>query len=159
MVLLLLAAFSFRKQICLLVFRLDFIQSKQFSKKAWSQKSVKAVKKIRFVYSCLHLLTILGEDSIESYQFLKGQLSSPIIFHFLKTSLTLLIEKYRTVGKKLVLILDNSPMNHSRALKNFAFYTKIRIFYTPPYSSFVNPVETTYAFIKNRLRQIFSISE
>lgn len=63
---------------------------------------------------------------------------------------------YEGNGKQLNLILDNSPMNHSKAVKNFCLRNNINLLYTAPKSSYQNPIEYVFAKAKTPLKKTFS---
>lgn len=130
-----------------------------FQQKAWSMRGEKAIKFENYCYCSLHFFGLLTQEKLRCCQFVKGSLSSVIVFNFLEKTLSKLNEEVIKRNRKLVLILDNSPMNHSIPFKNFAFTKKITVLYTPPNSSFVNPIEKLFAFFKTKLKGLHGISQ
>ena len=130
-----------------------------FQRKIWSQKVSKAIITEQYHYQSLHLLTLMSNFKMEALQFVQGSLSSFIIFRFLKTVLLELEHQMVSQNKTLVVILDNSPMNHSVSLKNFSYSRRIHLLYTSPNSSFQNPIEMAYTKIKKSLKRVFSSSK
>ena len=92
-----------------------------FKNRSWSEIGKKSIIREGYSYKKLHLLALLGKNEVEFYQFTLRRLTAPLIFDFLQKSLENLIKKYQQLNLRLIVILDNSPLNHSRAIKNFCW--------------------------------------
>ena len=153
------AELLYQKTTTIFYFDWSSFGESNFKKNAWSTKGVKAVSAEKYAYRQLHLLTLLGKMGIQNFQFIKGGLSAKLIFWFLHKSIQQFIEDKRNKTKKMVVVMDNSPLNNSKALKHYAYFTGVTILFPAPCSSFQNPVEMLYAKIKQCLKQIFFMTE
>jgi transposase len=130
-----------------------------FQKKNWVQSGRRAVSNEVYVYAKVHLLAMISHQSVESVQFVRGNLSSQLIFDFLSQSIKKLLQNSPKRISRLTIVLDNSPMNHSKAIKNFCLTSKVKLLYTAPNSSFLNPIEQLFAKIKTPLKQAFTMNK
>lgn len=130
-----------------------------FKNKIWSQRREKSIVKSVYVYSNLHLFVLLGPDCIQSFQFIRGRLSSQLIFSFLSQTIDGLLNFSNARNKNLVIILDNSALNHSLPLFSFMANTRITLLFTAPNSSFSNPIEMLFAKIKTPLKKVFCLNK
>jgi transposase len=53
--------------------------------------------------------------------------------------------------KRIYLVLDNAPYNRAKKVKHLARQLKIRIYYLPPYSPNLNPIERLWKFMKKKV--------
>jgi transposase len=61
------------------------------------------------------------------------------------------LEKKQKTGQ-ITAILDNAPYNHSRKLKEFLKkHPRIEVFYLPPYSPNLNPIERLWLFFQKKI--------
>lgn len=61
------------------------------------------------------------------------------------------IRRKNSEEKHLYLVLDNAPYNRAKSVKNLAKKLKIKIFYLPPYSPNLNPIERLWKFMKKKI--------
>ena len=141
------------------IFWLEFFLGTKFKKKSWSAIGSKNISNEQYTFAKIHLLAILGRIKIKSFQLIKGTLSSVIIFNFLSFSLGQLSQRFQMKNKPIFVILDNSPMCHSRALKKFVTANNYLLVYTSPNSSFSNPIEYMLGKIKTPLRSHYCMSK
>lgn len=68
--------------------------------------------------------------------------------HFLEG----LLYRYRNVGK-ILMVLDNARVHHAKALQPFllANEDKLELFFLPPYSPDLNPMEWFWKFLRKRV--------
>jgi transposase len=64
-----------------------------------------------------------------------------------------LLHKIRAAnpGKRLLLVLDNAPYNHSASVKEAALALRIELLYLPPYSPNLNLIERFWKFLKGKV--------
>ena len=130
-----------------------------FQRKSWVQSGRRAVSNEVYVYAKVHLLAVISHQSVESVQFVRGNLSNQLIFDFLFQSIKKLLQNSPKRTSRFTIVLDNSPMNHSRAIKNFCLTNKVKLLFTAPNSSFLNPIEQLFAKIKTPLKQAFTMNK
>ena len=127
-----------------------------FKKKSWSSLGKKSIVKDYYPYARLHLLALLGLNGIIEIQYVTGALNSPIIFDFLFQTLE---KDAHHIGKDLVGVLDNSPLNHSNAVRNLAWKNEFTLLFTAPNSCFLNPIELLFAKFKASLKTKITASK
>ena len=132
---------------------------KNFQKKSWAKSGERAISTEIYVYAKIHLLAVLGHNEVESIQFVRGNLTSSLIFDFVSQSIESLLEKNHKRGVRLTIVLDNSPMNHSWAIKNFCLIKRVKLLYIAPNSSFLNPIEQMFAKVKSPIKQAFTMNK
>ena len=132
------------------VFYFDWtsFSSQNFQAKSWSESGMKSIVTDSYPYAKLHLLALLGPDRLVALQYVAGTLNSPVVFDFLFQVLCKVTRKAHQIGKAVVIVLDNSPLNHSKALKNLARYLRLSFLFTAANSSFLNPIEMLFAKFK-----------
>lgn len=130
-----------------------------FKKRIWAQRGDKPIVKSRYSYSNLHLFVLLGREKVFSFQFFKGRISSEIIFSFLSQSIIGIERFYGLQRNSLVVILDNSPLNQSLSLFNFMTIREIKLLFTAPSSSFLNPIEMLFAKVKQPLKSYMCLNK
>lgn len=130
-----------------------------FKQMAWSLRGKKSIVGRRYVYTGLHLLAVMSEIRIEGYQLAQGNLSTDLVFNFLTGCIAHILERLSTDGRRLVVVLDNSPLNFGEALRHFCLLHQVTLMYTAPRSSFQNPIEMLFAMIKAPLKRVFSASK
>ena len=126
-----------------------------FKQKAWAHGSNSAVVNTLYSYSKLHLLVILGPTKVITFQFVKGTLKSEIIFDILLSTFNNILNYIEGEVPPRVLVLDNSPLNHSTTIYNFFIDRNIKLLYTAPFSSFLNPIEFVFVKVKAPLKSIY----
>ena len=65
-----------------------------------------------------------------------------------------MLEKYPEIlvpSQRYCIVWDNARIHHSKKLKTLRSYLKI--FFLPPYSPFLNPIEETFGLIKFHYRK------
>ena len=112
-----------------------------------------------YVHVKIHLLAMFSREKVESEQFILGNLNSSLIFNFIMQTVENWLRKNPKRRVRLTIVLDNSPMNHSWAIKNFCLIKKMKLLYTAPNSSFLNPIEQMFAKIKALFKQAFSMNK
>lgn len=137
-----------------LVFYFDWssFSEKNFQSRSWSATGAKSIVNNCYVYCKLHLFAVLGPDGVEAMQFVSGTLHTAIVFEFLLEVMGRISRRVHNDQKNVVLVLDNSPMNHSVGLKNYAASEMFTLLYTAPNSSFLNPIEYLFAKCKAGLK-------
>ena len=132
---------------------------KNFQRRAWAGSSKRAVSKEVYTYAKIHLLAITSHERVECVEFVRGNLASLVIFEFLKRSIENLLTLQRVRGKVCTLILDNSPLNHSKAIKKFCVESRMKLLFTAPNSCFQNPIEFLFAKVKSPLKKHFTMNK
>ena len=132
---------------------------KNFQLKKWSLVGKKAVVDSSYLYARLHLFAILGRSGVIGFQIVRGNLSSEIVFRFVKRTLDFVFRRKSDFRERIVLVLDNSPLNHSMSLENFAVLKKVNLLFTAPSSSFLNPIEMFFAYVKQPLKESFATNK
>jgi hypothetical protein len=130
-----------------------------FKQMGWALRGKKSLIPGRYVYSALHLLAVMSEERIEGFQLAQGNLSSDLVFNFLTGCLVPILERLEQEGRRLVVVLDNSPLNFGEALRHFCLYHRVTLLYTAPRSSFQNPIEMLFALLKLPLKRVYSASK
>lgn len=130
-----------------------------FKQNSWSLQGRKSIIHERYGYSALHFLAMISLEKVEAFQFIRGTLTSSIVFNFLSGALSRpeFIDSHR--GRQLVIVLDNAPSNCSNALIALCVERRITLLFTAPNSSFLNPIEMLFAFLKSNLKKIHSINK
>lgn len=96
----------------------------------------------------------MSADGIESIQFVRGTLTSAVIFHFLELTIESLKRGCDQRGAELIIILDNSKLSQSDPLFNFVILNSVKLLFTAPQSCFLNPIEMFFAFLKEPLKLV-----
>lgn len=127
------------------------VSEKNLKKKAWSNRFEKTSFKPLFRYQTTHIMMLISLKSVVSFQFMKGNLSTRIIFLFLKESIRRI--KQNLHGKCITIILDNAPMNKTQLIKNLAVKEKVKFVFIPPNNPYFNMIEYLFRFIKRGLKK------
>ena len=117
--------------------------------KRGSRGSEKALATEVFLYSELHIFRVMSSHQLETSQFVKDTLRSPIFFSCLNNIMKNACQRNQEFGEDTWLIIDNSPLNHSREIKNRSRHMGFSILSTAPNSTFLNPIELLLAKIKS----------
>lgn len=130
-----------------------------FKKRCWALKGVRSVANKLYTYAGLHLLTIMSQQGIEAFQFVRGNLNSNLEFNFFSGAMINIRRKVALRIKRIVVVLDNSPLNNSNALINFVVDQKFNLLFTAPNSCFLNPIEMAYAYLKHPFKNMYSTNK
>ena len=133
--------------------------STNFKRRSWTIVGKKGVKSAEYKYSRLHMFALLGPTGLIAFQFVQGSMSREVVFSFLSKAIKEFIKRLMQAGQQLTVILDNSNMNCSIAVKEFASANQCKLLFTPPNSSFCNPAELLFAWIKIPLKSVFVLKE
>lgn len=76
-----------------------------------------------------------------------GAVNSEKLIHFIEGELI------KKLSPDDVIIMDNSPVHTSKAVRERLAELSIRVLFMPPYSPELNPIEETWSVIKNKLRR------
>ena len=133
--------------------------AQNFQQKSWSMSGEKSIVNDSYSYSSLHFLALMGPEKVEAVQFVRGPLCSPTIFNFMREVIELVCERAHSREKNVVVVLDNSPLNHSLAMAGLTQHFQFSLLFTAPNSSFLNPVEYMFAKVKAGLKSKVSLSK
>lgn len=130
-----------------------------FQQKSWAISGKKAVVRDTYEYKKLHLLAVLGHEGVQAIQWVSGGLSSKIVFQFLLAFFQEKDQDVRGGRRQAWLVLDNAPINRSKALQTAAGRFRFGLLFTAPNSSFLNPIEYLFAKAKVPLKSVCGASE
>ena len=111
---------------------------------------IKSSKACPFVVSISMILAIVSSGAWFS-QLLSSTLDSQIFLRFLKKLFRLIESRNRFNWDKVIIVLDNCPSHTVRSVKDFFSFTDYLVFYLPPYSSQLAPVEKAFQTLKMRI--------
>ena len=112
-------------------------------RKIWAVKGSKPIGFIRHSIKRTHIIgAFLGNKLIIDYA---EKVNSEKIIRFL--------ENLKLICGKFVLVMDNAGWHRSKEIKDYLEANKYNIFaeYLPPYSPELNPTETCWRIIRNRV--------
>lgn len=116
--------------------------------KAWSEKNHRAYDSRPAARGGnLSLVGAIKKSGIQALYPYDGAVNSERFIHFAETQLL----PNLSIGD--VLIMDNSPVHRSAAVRTRLDELGIRVLFMPPYSPELNPIEETWSVVKNKLRQ------
>lgn len=101
----------------------------------------------------------MSDQRVEGFQVFQGSLTFKIVFHFLFVTLERLVEPAGAPGRRVVVVLDNSPLSHIVSLINYCIHRRVTLLHTAPRSSIENPIEILFVFLKAPLKRTFSCSK
>ncbi len=148
-----------RPTVHLFYFDCTSFSAGNFQQKSWAVAGRKAVVGDVYVYKKLHMLAVLSHEGVKATQWVSGGLSSKIIFQFMLAFLREVQPDVRRRNGQAWLVLDNAPVNRSRALQTAALQFGFSILFTAPNSSFLNPIEYLFAKAKVPLKSALGASE
>jgi hypothetical protein len=130
-----------------------------FKRRHWARTGEQNKVEGRYQYQKLHLLALLDSQGGVVGQFVKGSLGHGVVFCFLRDAVLRASRRLAQPHHRLVVILDNSPLNHVLPIKYFAVANKVSLLFTPPTSYFSNAVELLFAMLKAPLKKVFDAAE
>ena len=130
-----------------------------FKSRSWSLQGQKSIVQAKYHYCAFHLMALISRQRVECYQFIRGRLAGDVVFNFLSGAISNLRNLAQYRGKKLVVVLDNAPMNYSNAITGFCVSNQIKLLFIAPNSSFLNPIEMLFALIKSNLKKMFKLGK
>lgn len=101
----------------------------------------------------------MGSTKILAAQFVRGILCKEVIFSFIKQAIDKLTFWIDDSRMKITIVIDNSPLNHSTAIYNYAIMKGIGLLFTAPNSSFLNPIEMLFGKLKAPLKKRFCLNK
>ena len=111
---------------------------------------IKSSKARPFVGSISMILAIMSSGAWFS-QLLSSTLDSQIFLRFLKKLFRWIESRNRFDWDKVIIVLDNCPSHTARSVKDFFSSTDYLVFYLPPYSPQLAPVEKAFQTLKIRI--------
>ena len=135
----------------LLFFDVTSLSEKAFKSKSWQYKTRPTGFKPKFQFQATHILMLISTKKVISVQFVKGNLSSLIIFTFVFESILRL--KDDLGPKQIRIILDNATMHHTVMMKNLFLLERVKAVFPPPHNPYFNMIEYVFRFIKGGLKK------
>lgn len=96
-------------------------------------------------------ISAISTDGIMGLHLTQGNVNSEIFCDFL-TSLIPEMEAFDGSLKKSIIIMDNCSIHHTYAVQSLLQSVGILIFYLPPYSPDLNPIEEAFSAVKYYLK-------
>ena len=135
----------------LLFFDVTSLSEKSFKSKSWQYKTRPTGFKPKFQFQATHILMLISTKKVISVQFVKGNLSSLLIFTFVLESILRLKDD---LGRKQIrIILDNATMHHTVMMKNLFLLERVKAVFPPPHNPYFNMIEYVFRFIKGGLKK------
>ena len=126
-----------------------------FKKKAWSLKLKPTGFIPKFYFQATHVLMLVSKTEVISFQAVKGNLSSLIIFNFMQANLTYLRRDNK--DRKVKILMDNATMHRTMLMMNFFLTERVKILFIPLQNPYFNMIEFVFRYIKKDLRKEFSL--
>ena len=96
-----------------------------FKRRQWGRVGVPNVVEERYQYTKLHFLALLDSKGGVVGQFVQGSLNQAVVFCFVRDAVLKLRSQASPGNNRLLIVLDNSPFNHSLPLKLFAVQNQV----------------------------------
>ena len=88
-----------------------------------------------------------------SAEYTTGSVNGECIFDFIRASVIPNMLPFDGTSPKSILVMDNASVHHITEVSELFQQAGILVFFLPPYSPDLNPIEESYSYVKNYLRQ------
>ena len=126
-----------------------------FKRRLWGRTGQRTTISGRYEYSKLHLLVVIGPGREVLFQLVQGTIRAPVIFSFFKKAIETLKTRHCDGRRRVCVVLDNSNMNSNSSMINVALSLNAMLLFCAPNSSFSNPIEQFFAYVKSPLKTKF----
>lgn len=131
------------------------LTEKAFKKKAWSLKLKPTGFIPKFYFQATHILMLISKTEVISFQAIKDNLNTLVIFHFMKANIDYL--RRRNNDRKIKILMDNATMHRTMLMMNYFLTETVKILFIPPQNPYFNMIEFVFRYIKKDLRKKFSL--
>jgi len=127
------------------------IQISEFDKYVWVEKGSYSPKSHPLLRKQWNLLLGISLDGFKNVELHLGSTNQVSFLAFLNEFLYCLKTQEKITFKKYFLILDNATFHKTHLIKSLSSKFEIPFLFIPTYSSFLNPVEYMFNYIKSSL--------
>ena len=106
---------------------------------------VKSGKRI----SAIAAMSTMG---VEDFYLVEGSVNSDIFLEYIQNSLKPILKPFDGMNAKSIVVIDNASIHHTDAVCRLSSSTGALLWFLPPYSPDLNPIEELFSQVKAFLR-------
>ena len=101
----------------------------------------------------VNTISAICTEGLVSAEYTTGSVNGECIFDFIRASVIPNMLPFDGTSPKSILVMDNASVHHITEVSELLQQAGILVFFLPPYSPDLNPIEESYSYVKNYLRQ------